>query len=509
MKFIKLISAALAFLLIFGGCNKAQEDELPPGFDDTSDEEIEIAALEPYTLRIPYDYEEGLSPYTTKSRTNRFICGLIYRSMVTLGSDYSYNLDLLSDISTEDNLTWYLYVDESLTFPNGTEFTAYDLRYSIQQAMVSGSYYASSLAIISSVGVVNASCCKVTLRYADRYFPNLLTFPVISYETVKHPLYFPGRYSLSQDQSSLVCSGDSAIQTIELISANDQALLPYEMRTGRYDCIYWRSPTELGTSSTGGMSGLQSNRMVYLGLNGSSAYTYYSDFRKAVAAAIDYSEIVDEVYENFAAAPRNLFNPDFYEMQYVSRKSVDLMSANLLLDGLGFTKKDGDGFRLNSRGKRISLKLVVCSESAVKVAAANAVAEMLGEVGIEVNVYSLSYSAYMVALQNYDYDIYVAEVEIGADMDISKLITPIAYQLEGIEYAGYGISNNENLYLTWLGFMAGTVTPSEFSAAFAEVMPYVPICYTKSCVVFSRDLPFSFSGTDFDMFYGIENRQLQ
>ena len=138
-----------------------------------------------------------------------------------------------------------------------------------------------------------------------------------------------------------------------------------------------------------------------------------------------------------------------------------------------------------------------------------AVAEMLGEVGIEVNVYSLSYSAYMVALQNYDYDIYVAEVEIGADMDISKLITPIAYQLEGIEYAGYGISNSENLYLTWLGFMAGTVTPSEFRAAFAEVMPYVPICYTKSCVVFSRDLPFSFSGTDFDMFYGIENWQLQ
>ena len=55
--------------------------------------------------------------------------------------------------------------------------------------------------------------------------------------------------------------------------------------------------------------------------------------------------------------------------------------------------------------------------------------------------------------------------------------------------------------------MSGTATPSEFSAAFAEVMPYVPLCYTKSCVVFSRDLPFSFSGTDFYMFYGIENWQ--
>lgn len=509
MKFLKLISAALAFLLVFCGCNKAQEEELPDGFDDLPGGEADIAEETPYTLRIPYDYEEGLSPYTAKSSTNRFICGLIYRSMIKLNSDYSYELDLLSDITTEDNLTWYLYVDESLTFPNGTEFTAYDLRYSIQQAMADGSFYASSLAIINSTSVVNASCCKVVLKYADKYFPNLLTFPVISYETAKRPLYFPGRYSIAQDMSSLVCSGDSAVQTIELISANDQALLPYEMRTGRYDCIYWRSPTELGTSSTGGISGLQSNRMVYLGLNGSSAYTYYSDFRKAIAAAIDYSKIVDEVYKNFAAAPRNLFNPDFYEMQYVSRKSLDLMSANLLLDGLGFTKKDGEGFRLNSRGKRISLKLVVCSESEAKVSAANAVAQMLGEVGIDVSVSSLPYSAYIVALQNYDYDIYVAEVEIGADMDISKLITPAAYQLDGMEYAGYGISNSENLYLSWLGFMAGTVTPSEFSTAFAEAMPYVPVCYTKSCVVFSRDLPFSFSGTDFDMFYGIENWQMQ
>ena len=289
MKFLKLISAALVFLIVFGGCNKAQEDELPPGFDNNSGKEDSAAEETPYILRIPYDYDEGLSPYAAKSRTNRFICGLIYRSMIKLNSDYSYELDLLSDIGTEDNITWYLYVDGSLSFPDGTEFTAYDLRYSIQQAMAEGSYYASSLAVISSVGVVNASCCKVTLKYADRYFPNLLTFPVISYETANRPLYFPGRYSLSQDKSSLVCSGDSAVQTIELVSATDQALLPYEMRTGRYDCIYWRSPTELGSSSTGGISGLQSNRMVYLGLNGSSAYTYYSDFRKAVAAAVDYS----------------------------------------------------------------------------------------------------------------------------------------------------------------------------------------------------------------------------
>ena len=87
MKFLKLISAALVFLIVFGGCNKAQEDELPPGFDNNSGKEDSAAEETPYILRIPYDYDEGLSPYAAKSRTNRFICGLIYRSMIKLNSE--------------------------------------------------------------------------------------------------------------------------------------------------------------------------------------------------------------------------------------------------------------------------------------------------------------------------------------------------------------------------------------------------------------------------------------
>ena len=67
MKFIKLISAALAFLLIFGGCNKAQEGELPPGFDDTSDEEIEIAALDPTPCAYPMITKKGFRPILQKA----------------------------------------------------------------------------------------------------------------------------------------------------------------------------------------------------------------------------------------------------------------------------------------------------------------------------------------------------------------------------------------------------------------------------------------------------------
>ncbi|MBQ2861569.1 MAG: hypothetical protein IJE83_02150 [Oscillospiraceae bacterium] len=183
MRFIKILSLFLAAVFVFSGCKATTVT--PPVTEvvvPTEPSEPEVPAEEePFALRIPFDFDEGVSPYKTLSKPNRFVCELIYRSMVSLKSDYSYELDLLSEIYTEDNTVWYLYLDEGLTFPNGAEFTAYDLRYSLQQAMKEGSYYAKSLSIVRNINVVNATCLKITLHYADRYFPNLLTFPVISF----------------------------------------------------------------------------------------------------------------------------------------------------------------------------------------------------------------------------------------------------------------------------------------------------------------------------------------
>ena len=297
MKFVKLLSFFLALVMLFCGC---ETTPVTPSVSDTSvPEDIyepDIPAEEePFTLRIPYDYDEGVSPYTTLSKPNRFVCELIYRSMVSLKSDYSYELDLLSEIYTEDNIVWYLYLGEGLTFPNDTEFTAYDLRYSMQQAMKDGSFYKKSLDIVKNINVVNATCLKVTLYYADRYFPNLLTFPIISFETVDNPLYFPDRYVFDDDGESLVCNIPTASPEIELVSATDMDLLTYEMRTGRYDCIYVPDPAAIPASG-GGTTGMQSNRMVYLGMNSYYAFTYYSDFRRAVSAAMDYKRISEDIY---------------------------------------------------------------------------------------------------------------------------------------------------------------------------------------------------------------------
>ncbi len=506
MKFIKTVFILIFVLVLLCGC---ETDTVTPPITDISEpsqseSEPEIRVEESFILRIPYDYSEGVSPYTASSKPNRYVCNLIYRGMVKLNSDYSYELDLVSEIYTEDNITWYIYVEDGSTFPNGTEFTAYDLRYSLQEAMKEGSYYAQSLECVSSSKVLDAGCLRITLLYANRYFPNLLTFPVISYETVDRPLYFPGRYSFDESKTHLISNDESfEAQKIELVPASDMSLLTYEMRMGKYDCIYVANPSEAGSVYGGATMGMQSNQMVYLGFNSNYAFTYYADFRRAISAAIDYTAVANDIYGHFGSAPKKIYNPDFYEMEFVSKNSLDLMSANLILDDMGFDNRDSEGFRTNQRGRRISLRLIVCNESSVKVELANAVAQMLAEVGIEVEVAPLSYATFMTDLQNYNYDLYIAEMRLGADMDLTKIITPYEYQYPDIQYINYGVPGSEKLYLSWLGFMSGSVTPSEFAETFADVTPFAPLCFTKGCAVFNRDLPFTLFGTDFDMFYNI------
>ena len=45
---------------------------------------------------------------------------------------------------------------------------------------------------------------------------------------------------------------------------------------------------------------------------------------------------------------------------------------------------------------------------------------MLLEAGLEVKVVPLSYASFMVDLQNGNYDLYIAEMRLGADMDFTK-----------------------------------------------------------------------------------------
>lgn len=86
----------------------------------------------------------------------------------------------------------------------------------------------------------------------------------------------------------------------------------------------------------------------------------HKDFRVAMSHAIDRQEIIDTVYvgqgEAWQAAPRP--ESKYYNEEYAKQYTeYEPDKANALLDNLGLDKRDADGFRLRSDGKRLTFNI--------------------------------------------------------------------------------------------------------------------------------------------------------
>ena len=109
-------------------------------------------------------------------------------------------------------------------------------------------------------------------------------------------------------------------------------------------------------------------------------------FRRALSLAIDRNELNEMVYLGLAKPSNNtimersqLFKPDYAKKwaQY------DPKLANKLLDEVGLTKKDGQGFRLLPDGRPATIVVEHASEETEDADALHLIAEMWKKVGIK------------------------------------------------------------------------------------------------------------------------------
>lgn len=504
----KILSAVLVLILLLSGCRTELSDlqgAVQENVSSASSPEQEAASgFEPVTsVRVPYDEEDGLHPYTCKTVVNRYLCGLLYGSLVILNADYSATLSYAERIAPSGgNTVWEITLRPGLLFPDGTECGADDLSYSILQAAAEGSYYRQSLEYVSSVAKSGDKSVTVTLSAADRNFSSLLVFPLIKNGTAATPAALPGRYSLSPDGTRLLCNSDAKAQTVELVKLTDRSMLLQETRLGVYDIVYSDNPAGISVTSVGGMEAMPSTNLVYVGMNSGRALLSSAGFRQALSLAVDTKAVCEEIYRGYAEPAKGPFSPAFYEAASLAPYSCDLQAANQALDDLGYKTRSGEGYRLAGQNV-LSLEILVCADSGEKEELAAALAETIESLGIRAAVTALSYETYLAAVEAGNFDLYLAEVKLGADMDLSPLVLSGAYQSGSRGSLNYGMPVSEALALMWLGYESGTASAADFSEAFYAVMPFLPLCYRESAAVYSRNFYFEIGATEQDLFHGI------
>ena len=504
---LKIIFLAVAAVML-AGCT-AMVDLSDQQFDRVmtqsrqSSQETPAAASVTAELRLAYVMSDSLNPFKCESQINQELIDLMYDSLVKLDKTW-YPQNLLAQEITMEGKTCRIRLNSQVQFTDGSLITARDVLYSLESAMGQG-LWSSSLANVASYRQGEDNTVEIDLFSADGNFPALLTFPIVKDGTAGNE--FPvgtGKYYVSGTwEKGILLSPNplyfeeiKTIETVRLTGVSDADGLTFSLKSGELDYIYSDLSTpELSNMSTSSVP-VTLNNLVYVGVNAGRSFFSQSNFRRAISLAINRDEIVSKAYVSRAIGTIYPFNPEFYQMEEVDTTTQrNLTLARELLDEMGLTEKNEQGFRL-SRGSEITLSLLINSENAYRNSAATLIAEQLEQIGIRVNVVSKSFDKYQSSLTIDDYDMYIGEIRLRDNMDFSTLLT-----------AGYGLGYNTP-YCEELTDIYGDYRESGENIAgvcdrFYTDMPFIPLVFRQGIVSFNREFGAEVVATQQDIFYNI------
>ncbi len=443
---------------------------------------------------------DSLNPYSATQSTNFYLGSLLYDSLVKVNNDFSVENVMAESVSFEDNICT-VTLKKGLKFSDGSEVTAQDVVSSVSSAKSSSQF---------SERLDNVSSCKVkdgavvfTLKKIDRNFAKNLTFPIIKSGSKQGMAVGSGRYRFATDSASdgLVKNEYNTlrktnIDSISLTQIHKYSTLPYMVKIGSINFLYANLDSSLNFAASSSSSVLMNN-LVYLGVNSNNALLANQDFRKAVSLCVDRKNILTDAYAGAGFATAAPFHPEATDLNSKDYSIAlnDSSAAQILLGTCGYTEKNENGIFMLDETTEMRLRLAVNSENTARKRAAQAVKLNLEAAGIGVEIIEESSEIYKARIASGDYDLFIGEVKLTADNDISSLLS----------VGSLNAVNDEGVcLLAYNQYLAGEITLDDFLRTFDLKTPFIPILYRNGTAFFSATLDGNETVTEYDVFAAMD-----
>ena len=540
MKYFKKAAAlVLAVLCLMSGCRKKQE--LTSSFDGLG---VTSAASSRNYITLLYSSSDTFNPYTAVTDINRQLCRLMYEPLVKTDNDFNA-VNCLAESVTLNGKTCTVALKNAL-FSDGSAVTADDVVYSFNAAKGSATEYAYKLYGAVSAAASGGKTVVFNLAKADPYFVNLIDFPIMKKGSEARadedgkalPPIGAGRYVSDDGMTKLTVNtkyygGSLNINEIRLINAPDSESVSHYVEVGAADMYY----SDISDGNILRMSGkkvnINLNHLIYIGVNLSNEQLSLNALRQAISSGLDRKEICRDGYYNNALPANGFFNPAWEAVKSV--QNINLQANKEItvenLEEIGYNKLDSAGVRTNGAGKKLKFELLVNKENRLRVTAARIIANRLSEYGISVNVAEKSFADYTAALSSGNFQLYLAEVAITPNMDISSLITEggsAAYGIKKPEKKEDGKKADEKTEQTGStestaseaeqteeqsltaaelvsGFYAGTNTLADLSSVLQTEMPVIPLCYRTGVLFYNDKIENVNNSSCSDIYFSIDS----
>ena len=467
---------------------------------------VDVPESEP-VFALAYYTGEALDPYTSSSRTNSELLRLCYSGLFSLDRSYTA-LPVLAESWTVSGATVRIRLRSDIRFSDGSPVTAADCEASYRLAAAAGSVWRSSFAYIRSYAAEDEQTFRVTFYRAGDTQLNLLTIPIVKRNgSGAHGLPVGcGRYRFSEEEPLSLVKADCGcvpgaytIDRVSLMGIADGESLIYHFNYGRLQaiCADPSSGTETYRSNNE-LVAVPSNRFTFLVVNKTKAPLSFSGFSRGLTYLIDRAALTEKALYSFGTGVWYPLNPAWNTVAQagLNPEISDAAAASAAFSSAGCTLSGASRYY---GGLPVKLRLVVNRESAVRIRAAEWIAEQLQGAGFEVEIRALNLDEYRAAIAALDFDLYLGEVNLPVNMDISALFRTTncnTGEPEGTYWA---------LQTAAAGLMTGETEVRSFVDQFHASLPLIPLYYASDALAVSTSVPGTFGTSASELYAGIEN----
>ncbi len=485
------LAAVLAGVLMLGACgcatipkNAASGSPAPTASDDTP---APTVTLHPFTLA--YNSRDSLDPYTSSGRVNHALTTLLYEGLTALDASMQPQPQLASSVKTEGTrLTATLRADA--VFSDGSAVKAEDVTASFGRAKADETYQE----LLKNVASVKAegNTLVFTLSAPDPYAAACLSFPVV--RTQGKTTLGSGRYVFGSTPSTRLTANPHAknadqLPEILLSDITDEDAMLHGLENGTLS-YYFSELSDGSALRTGNATAnVAMNELVFLGVNSKKTALADERVRQALAQAVDRADLASMAFSGCARAATAPFHPLFLgeKAANVFPETENTDKAVALLREAGYNSDKG-------KAKTLNLTLLVNEENAFRAAAAEHVQAQLKAAGVTVTVKSAAFSEYQSLLKKGDFDLYLGDVRLSANMSLTPFFSGDA---------SYGVHKGAAAD-AYTAFVGGEGTLDAFLAAFAADAPYIPLCWRDGAAAYDRAIPHVMPAP-YDIYADIEN----
>jgi peptide/nickel transport system substrate-binding protein len=528
----KTLALLLVLCLLFvAGCKANTEDTSSNSGSNSAPDQ------KPSEIQLLFCGNDTMNPYKTISKLNAELASLLFEPLVKVDNNFEQVLVLAQNIKCDEKT--YTVTLKNASFSDGSAVTADDVIYSYNLAKESERFsylfYEVESAVASDLQTI-----VFTLKNYDPYFAKLLTFPILktgsdnlkNEDNVELVPIGCGRFVFSSDGNSLVPSANyfgkkSEITKINLTNAPDNESMQHYVEVGATDIYYAEMLDDNIIRMSGKKTKVNLDNLIFLGINHAYAPLKSDELRYAISSAISREAIVNRSFYTNAIPATGFFHPAWKEVsgyQTIS-SSADLKISVENLNKIGYNSLNDEGYFLSKSEKVLELTLLVNKDSSTKLAAANLISEQLAEAGIKINLNAVSKEAYLQALRDGSFQLYLGEIKIAPNMDIRPLVIkggkasygmpeqPIYLPEEDAETEEMKETSirfdGETSYISVVnGFYGGKNTVIDVASALLASMPVIPLVYRSSILFHSNDITDVGAVSDGDIFLSIDKYKI-